>query len=287
MGHDINEFFKKVRGGSPGRWRDRHGPCRLRLLSKAWKDGPTAVDSPERDCAHWNLRDFQNPQRAEPARRRRFPTSSIVLSSFLQMRHGVISLLADDACPDITVGVGWNEGSDERYRLACRKRRSGRSSRPRFRWSPKTSRPIRCSAQPTRPRSGHDGDVRVSFIGVPIRIGDEGRGHLDHRSRLGRSIGVPARCRCALPDHDRQSDRPDRAAPPRRLARPRSADGGELPAAEGAVGAQAGAGAQEGSHQGHHRRQSGDCVRCSRRSRSSPNPIRPCCCAANPAPARS
>ena len=39
-----------------------------------------------------------------------------VLSSFLQMRHGVISLLADDDVPDITVGIGWNEGTDERYR---------------------------------------------------------------------------------------------------------------------------------------------------------------------------
>ena len=39
-----------------------------------------------------------------------------VLSSFLQMRHGVISLLADDDIPDITVGIGWNEGTDERYR---------------------------------------------------------------------------------------------------------------------------------------------------------------------------
>src|SRR6266702_6821841 len=39
-----------------------------------------------------------------------------VLSSFLQMRHGVISLLADDGIPDITVGIGWNEGTDERYR---------------------------------------------------------------------------------------------------------------------------------------------------------------------------
>lgn len=39
-----------------------------------------------------------------------------LLSSFMQMRHGVISLLADDGVPDITVGAGWNEGTDERYR---------------------------------------------------------------------------------------------------------------------------------------------------------------------------
>ena len=38
-----------------------------------------------------------------------------VLSSFLQMRHGVISLLRDDDVPDITVGVGWNEGTDEQF----------------------------------------------------------------------------------------------------------------------------------------------------------------------------
>jgi len=39
-----------------------------------------------------------------------------VLSSFLQMGHGVISLLADDDIPDITVGVGWSDGTDDRYR---------------------------------------------------------------------------------------------------------------------------------------------------------------------------
>src|SRR6266496_2150712 len=39
-----------------------------------------------------------------------------LLSSFMQMRHGVISLLSDDDIPDITVGAGWNEGTDGRYR---------------------------------------------------------------------------------------------------------------------------------------------------------------------------
>ncbi len=44
--------------------------------------------------------------------------SSVVnlLSSFMQMRHGVISLLEYDGIPDITVGAGWNEGTDARYR---------------------------------------------------------------------------------------------------------------------------------------------------------------------------
>ncbi|PMZ78683.1 GAF domain-containing protein, partial [Pseudomonas sp. FW306-02-H05-AB] len=40
-----------------------------------------------------------------------------LLQSFLQMRHGVVALLADDGIPDLTVGAGWSEGSDERYRV--------------------------------------------------------------------------------------------------------------------------------------------------------------------------
>ena len=209
-----------------------------------------------------------------------------VLSSFLQMRHGVISLLADDDVPDVTVGIGWNEGTDERYRA--------RLPETAIRQIIATAVPLVAEDVATHPlfttdatALGADGDVRVSFIGVPIRIGAKVVGHVDHRSRLGRSIGVPARYRRALPHHDRQSDRPDGAALPRRLARPRSADGRELPSAEGAVGAQAGAGAQEGSHQRHRRRQSGAPFAARTRLRSSPNPIRPCCCAANPAPARS
>ncbi|KRQ09661.1 nif-specific transcriptional activator NifA [Bradyrhizobium manausense] len=39
-----------------------------------------------------------------------------LLQSSLQMRHGVVSLMADDDVPEIAVGAGWTEGSDERYR---------------------------------------------------------------------------------------------------------------------------------------------------------------------------
>ncbi|MDU3046765.1 GAF domain-containing protein, partial [Bradyrhizobium sp.] len=39
-----------------------------------------------------------------------------LLQSFMQMRHGVVSLLADDGIPDLAVGAGWSEGSDQRYR---------------------------------------------------------------------------------------------------------------------------------------------------------------------------
>ena len=39
-----------------------------------------------------------------------------VLSSFMQMRHGVIALLEDDDTPEITVDAGWSEDSAGRYR---------------------------------------------------------------------------------------------------------------------------------------------------------------------------
>jgi transcriptional regulator with GAF, ATPase, and Fis domain len=69
-----------------------------------------------------------------------------VLSSFLQMRHGVISLLADDDVPDITVGIGWNEGTDERYRARLPETAIGQIVATAV---PKTSPRIHCS-RPTR-----------------------------------------------------------------------------------------------------------------------------------------
>ncbi|QWG24814.1 nif-specific transcriptional activator NifA [Bradyrhizobium sediminis] len=93
-----------------------------------------------------------------------------VLSSFLQMRHGVISLLADDDVPDVTVGVGWNEGTDERYRARLPETVIGQIVA--------TAVPLVAEDVATHPlfktdatALGADGDVRVSFIGVPIRIG--------------------------------------------------------------------------------------------------------------------
>ncbi|RXH38204.1 hypothetical protein XH94_23340 [Bradyrhizobium zhanjiangense] len=40
-----------------------------------------------------------------------------LLQSFVQMRHGIVSLFHDEGVPDITVGAGWSEGSDERFRM--------------------------------------------------------------------------------------------------------------------------------------------------------------------------
>jgi Nif-specific regulatory protein len=93
-----------------------------------------------------------------------------VLSSFLQMRHGVISLLADDDVPDITVGIGWNEGTDERYRARLPETAIGQIVA--------TAVPLVVEDVATHPLFTTDAaalgaadDVRVSFIGVPIRIG--------------------------------------------------------------------------------------------------------------------
>jgi Nif-specific regulatory protein len=93
-----------------------------------------------------------------------------VLSSFLQMRHGIISLLADDDVPDITVGIGWNEGTDERYRARLPETAIGQIVA--------TAVPLVAEDVATHPLFTNDATtlgavdgVRVSFIGVPIRIG--------------------------------------------------------------------------------------------------------------------
>ena len=96
-----------------------------------------------------------------------------LLQSFLQMRHGVVSLLADDGIPDITVGAGWSEGSDERYRMRLPQKAIDQIVA--------TAMPLVAENIATHPAfSSIDMDVlgaadgaRVSFIGVPIRIDDK------------------------------------------------------------------------------------------------------------------
>ena len=94
-----------------------------------------------------------------------------LLQSFMQMRHGVVLLLADDGVPDIAVGAGWSEGTDERYRM---------------RLPQKAIDQIVATAVPLIAENIADhpafspSDVaglgasevgnRVSFLGVPIRI---------------------------------------------------------------------------------------------------------------------
>jgi Nif-specific regulatory protein len=93
-----------------------------------------------------------------------------LLQSFLQMRHGVVALLADDGVPDLTVGAGWSEGSDERYRVRLPQKAVDQIVA--------TAMPLVAENIAVHPAFGPadmDGlgaseSTRVSFIGVPIRI---------------------------------------------------------------------------------------------------------------------
>ena len=94
-----------------------------------------------------------------------------LLQSFLQMRHGVVSLLSDDGIPDIAVGAGWSEGSDDRYRLRLPQKAIDQIVA--------TAVPLIAENVADHPAFGpadvaaldaSEADMRVSFLGVPIRI---------------------------------------------------------------------------------------------------------------------
>ncbi|MGY4257996.1 Nif-specific regulatory protein [Bradyrhizobium sp. USDA 4516] len=93
-----------------------------------------------------------------------------LLQSFVQMRHGIVSLFDDDGTPDITVGAGWSEGSDERYRM--------RLPRKAIDQIVAADRPLvaeNVAAEPAFSAAdlevlGASDSAPVSFIGVPIRI---------------------------------------------------------------------------------------------------------------------
>ncbi|MGC2779293.1 MAG: nif-specific transcriptional activator NifA [Bradyrhizobium sp.] len=93
-----------------------------------------------------------------------------LLQSFMQMRHGVVSLLADDGIPDLAVGAGWSEGSDQRYRERLPQKAIDQIVA--------TAVPLIAENVADHPSFsladaatlGAGADVRVSFLGVPIRI---------------------------------------------------------------------------------------------------------------------
>ncbi|MGX4769138.1 nif-specific transcriptional activator NifA [Bradyrhizobium guangdongense] len=93
-----------------------------------------------------------------------------LLQSFLQMRHGVVALLSDDGVPDLAVGAGWSEGSDERYRTRLPQKAIDQIVA--------TAMPLVAENIATHPAFnpadvetlGASETTRVSFIGVPIRI---------------------------------------------------------------------------------------------------------------------
>ncbi|MDC7789208.1 nif-specific transcriptional activator NifA [Rhodoplanes sp. TEM] len=96
-----------------------------------------------------------------------------LLASFMQMRHGVIALLNDDGIPDIAVGAGWTEEADDRFHASLPQKAVGQVI--------VTGMPLVVPNIATHPLF-EPGDVAklsagttdvVSFIGVPIRIGQK------------------------------------------------------------------------------------------------------------------
>ncbi|WOJ91003.1 nif-specific transcriptional activator NifA [Methylocapsa polymorpha] len=95
-----------------------------------------------------------------------------LLSSFLQMRHGTIVLLADDGGPEVAVGAGWSEDSLSKTPQRYPERAIGQ---------------IIATDVPLVVHNVADHDlfdasdvaalasdgVKVSFMGVPIRAGDK------------------------------------------------------------------------------------------------------------------
>ncbi|RAI45915.1 nif-specific transcriptional activator NifA [Rhodoplanes roseus] len=96
-----------------------------------------------------------------------------LLASFMQMRHGVIALLDDDGIPNIAVGAGWTEDADDRFHASLPQKAVGQVIA--------TSMPLVVPNIAAHPLF-EAGDVEklsngttetVSFIGVPIRIGQK------------------------------------------------------------------------------------------------------------------
>jgi len=111
-----------------------------------------------------------------------------LLSSFMQMRHGTIVLLADDGVPEVAVGAGWNEET---------------SPQPQHRYPERAIGQIVATGVPLVVHNVADHELfdasdvaalasegtKVSFMGVPIRAGDRVVGTLTvDRSWDGESV---------------------------------------------------------------------------------------------------
>ncbi|MGY4426477.1 Nif-specific regulatory protein [Bradyrhizobium sp. JR6.1] len=154
-----------------------------------------------------------------------------LLQSFVQMRHGIVSLFDDDGMPEITVGGGWSEGSDERYRMRLPKAIDQIVA---------TERPLVAEnvvAEPAFSAAdlevlGASDNMPVSFIGVPIRIDpkvvgtltvdrirdDKSSLRLDHDARLlamvanlvGQTVKLHRLCGCDRERLMAEKDRPQK-----------------------------------------------------------------------------
>jgi Nif-specific regulatory protein len=92
-----------------------------------------------------------------------------LLSSFMQMRDGVIALLDDDSTPEIVVGAGWREDAEGQFRPRIPEKAIGQIIA--------TAMPLVVQNISTHPLfdpadvevlQGEEGTT-VSFIGVPVR----------------------------------------------------------------------------------------------------------------------
>ncbi len=95
-----------------------------------------------------------------------------LLSSFLEMRHGMIALLADDGAPRAVVGVGWSEDHAKAYFERLPERAIGQIVATKMpvviedvAKNPLFSEWYAAEREPT--------DCRISFIGVPIKERDK------------------------------------------------------------------------------------------------------------------
>ncbi|WP_044559136.1 nif-specific transcriptional activator NifA [Azospirillum sp. B4] len=93
-----------------------------------------------------------------------------LLSSFLEMHHGIIALLGDDGSPEVVVGLGWTEKNAKSYFDRLPERAIGQVVT--------TQMPVVVESVADSPLFADwspvewDTDARVSFIGVPIKERD-------------------------------------------------------------------------------------------------------------------
>ncbi|WOH69924.1 nif-specific transcriptional activator NifA [Bradyrhizobium sp. BWA-3-5] len=93
-----------------------------------------------------------------------------LLQKFVQVRHGIISLFEDDGVPDITVGAGLGEHSDERYRMRPPQKAIDQIVATE---SPLVAENVTVHSAfnaSDLDALGASDNIPVSFIGVPIRI---------------------------------------------------------------------------------------------------------------------
>lgn len=198
-----NEALKSEQGA---REDDQNDGDRLMLHIASARERPTSHSDTERELSVEPLHEsaltgiFEISKILTAPCRLEVTLAKVVdlLQSFVQMRHGIVSLFDDDGMPDITVGAGWSEGSDEHYRM--------RLPRKAIDQIVATDRPLvaeNVAAEPAFSAAdlevlGASDNMPVSFIGVPIRIDpkvvgtltvdrirdDESGGRLDYDARL-------------------------------------------------------------------------------------------------------